>query len=242
MWSNKHFLRVLYLDGFMQAIEYFARALNTKVLPAFSDISEEASKVEQDTADRLSRASDPEWYDPASIAEPAFHAGVDFYIMATGIAQGITNMFAAGLYHLFEQQLLKFHRRELLMRYEEDDPALLTLSEAQKRLREHDEIDITTFASWGILQQLRLIANCVKHAEGPSCEQLKQTRPDLFVYPSSRKNEWDIAFAKAAPVFQPLAGEDFFLTLDEFNKYVDAVKQFWAEFGEAFDRSEYPRK
>ena len=41
-------------------------------------------------------------------------AGLDFYMMARGIMQGVINIFTAGLYHLFEQQLLCIHRTALL--------------------------------------------------------------------------------------------------------------------------------
>jgi hypothetical protein len=232
---NKYLLRALYLNSFVQEIDYFSRSLNQKILPAFNDIDEEAKRVEVEAYERLSQVGNPEWFDPADIAEDVYHAGVDFAIMASGIVQGITNMFAAGLYHLFEQQFLKFHRKELLLPKEENEPSLLNLKEAQERLLRDYQIDIRTFESWSKLDELRLVSNCVKHADGPSCQQLKDKRLDLFVYPSSGKDESEMAFAVSAQVFQPLAGEGLYISVEEFNKYVEAVKQFWNELGKAFD-------
>lgn len=239
MVVNKYFLREMYLNDFVQQIDYLARSLSEKVLPAFNDIEEEAHNTQREAYERLSKISDPEWVDPAKIADTAYHAGVNFYIMAQGIVQGIKNMFCAGLYHLFEQQLLKFHRRELLYRPEEDNIKLMTVEEARNRLFEGYGIDITTFSSWGKIVELKLVANCTKHADGPSCEKLKERRTDLFTPPSMRDDtgKWPLSFV--GQVFQPLAGEDLYIGLDEFREYVAAVGAFWHEFGEAFDRFEY---
>jgi hypothetical protein len=95
-------------------VDYFAKTLYQKVLPAFDNISEEANQATQEAYERAGRFFDPDHDDPAEYAEAAVNAGIDFSIMASGMMQGITNLFTAGLYHLFEQWFLKFHRRELL--------------------------------------------------------------------------------------------------------------------------------
>jgi len=111
---NKHWFRRFYAKEFITVVNYYAATLSKKVIPSFDNISEEAKQIEQETWDRLGKYFDPERDDPSFGCETAFHAGVDFYIMATNIKQGIVNMYAAGLYHLFEQQLLKLHRQEFL--------------------------------------------------------------------------------------------------------------------------------
>jgi hypothetical protein len=37
------------------------------------------------------------------------------------------------------------------------------------------------------------------------------------------------------PVLQPLAGQDVYISPEEFAKYVEAVKMFWEELATAFD-------
>jgi hypothetical protein len=54
--------------------------------------------------------------------------------MARGIMQGVINMFTAGLYHLFEQQLLCIHRTALLRPCEQKTLKLLNTMEARRRL------------------------------------------------------------------------------------------------------------
>jgi len=237
---NKYWLRAIYVNQFIQVIDYFSDSLINKVLPAFNDLQEEANRVEQEAYNRLASSVDPEWFDPGDIWEPARDAGVDHYIMAEAMVQGITNMFTAGLYHLFEQQLLKFHRQQLLLPSEEDNPELLRFGEVQKRLEGDYKIDITRFPSFDKISELKLVANCVKHADGWSCEQLKKVRPDLFVKPSLKEEEkkWGI-LSTPRPVTQPLAGEDLYVVREEFTKYVEAVKGFWDELCKAFDLFEY---
>lgn len=228
----------LYLDEFVKEINYFTKSLIEKVLPAFNNIEEEAEKVKAETYERLSSIGNPEWFDPADIAEDVLHAEVDFYILADGIVQGITNMFTAGLYHLFEQQFLKLHRQELLMPYgQENEPSLLTLDEAQKRLIAEYKIDVSAFSTWSKICELKLVANCIKHADGPSCEKLKIIRPDLLIHQSMKEEKDKTGFAGSmGPVYQPLAGEGLYVRLDDFKIYIGVVIEFWKEFAEAFDQ------
>src|SRR5437667_100798 len=112
MALNKYTFRSMH--DLKTTVDYFAKILEKKVIPAFGDISEEANEIEQQAFEQMGQSVDPEWYDPGDFAETAQDAGISFYITAGGMKQGVINLFAAGLYHLFEQWFLKFHRRELL--------------------------------------------------------------------------------------------------------------------------------
>lgn len=197
------------------------------------------SSGHQEAFDRLGKNVNPEWYDPADYVDAAHDAGISFYIMADGMRQGVINLFATGLYHLFEQWFLKFHRRELLWFHEDRDLSLVNWKEAKKRLLKNYGIDVDGIPSWLKVSELRLLANAVKHAEGTSCEELKSLRPDLFVSPHLEKDGSAIDLVKIREVFQPLAGEDLYVSLEEFDKYVEAVKLFWDELANAFDAIKY---
>jgi hypothetical protein len=235
---SKYNLRWLYTSDFIQTIDYYAKSLHEKVLPSFSDIAEEADRVEKETANQLSS------FDPADIAEHVIDAGVDFTLMAHGVVQGIINMFTAGLYHLFEQQLLWLYRQELLWEWFRQVPPvnllnkdLLTVVQAQKRLLQDYKIDLTVFTSWSTLEELRLVANVVKHADGRSCDDLKQRRLDLFIHPTMKDETLlDDSILRRRPVYQPLSGEDIYISPEEFTRYVEATKKFWQEFAEAVDQ------
>jgi hypothetical protein len=232
---NKYWFRKFYTTEFVAVITYYADSLHTRMIQAFDNISEEADLVQKETWDRLGRYFDPDRDDPSDYAETAYHVSVDFYIMASNVKQGIVNMFAAGLYHLFEQQLLKLHRQELLTIEESRPPIspdLLKTSIAKQRLAERG-IDIGRFRCWRRLEELRLAANTVKHADGYSCAELKHLRPDLFVHPASDPRlAKDLSYHQ---VVQPLAGEDLFITINQFKEYAEIVKAFWQELETAVE-------
>jgi hypothetical protein len=99
------------------------------------------------------------------------------------------------------------------------------------RLLTHD-IDIESFANWPKLQELRLLANTVKHAEGKSSSELMKIRPDLFIFP---KSFFAIEPKYPRPVYSPMSGDDIYVQLKDFNEYADALKGFWKEFTEILE-------
>jgi hypothetical protein len=233
---SKYNFRWLYTSEFIATIDYYARSLCNKILPAFQDKSEDARKVVDDIYSLYSSVADPEWFDPAVAGEHALNAEISFYQMAEGIEQGIVNMFTAGLYHLFEQQLLRLHRQELLFGEDEQNYKLFKLKKVQQRLLQYYKIDIYTFTAWKKLEELLLLANTVKHADGNSCDKLKECRPDLFVSPHVKGDPRSPDIISRIPVYEPLAGDDLYISLEEFMAYVDAVKQFWEELTQAVEQ------
>jgi hypothetical protein len=89
-------------------------------------------------------------------------------------------------------------------------------------------IDKNTFSQYRKLQELELVANVAKHAEGQSAERLRQLRPELFLHPPSRTEpslQWLSDYTR--PVNQPLTGEGFFIEPDDLRAYFDAAESFW---------------
>lgn len=152
-----------------------------------------------------------------------FYDGVHFpYGLMIGIRQGIINLIAAVLYHAFEQQGMFFHRKNVLNYNEENDPKLFTIPKFKRRLQ-HLGIKIDDLASWQKIEELRLVANTVKHAEGGSSHKLRDIRSDLFKDP----NMSDISMYSAPPIFQPLFGDGLYLSLMEIEDYRDHLVRFW---------------
>ena len=85
--------------------------------------------------------------------------------------------------------------------------------------------------------ELKLIANTIKHAEGPSAGKLYKIRPDLFSNPILQDESR--MMTKRWVVSKPLFGEDLYITLDDFTLFVEAVKGFWSEFAEIIE-AHYP--
>ena len=219
-----------YFDSiFIPDIDAYASCLIKRLLPSFENLDNEANRIEQKEYERLcSSWGHDEYVDSASLAERAMNKAIAYMQTISGIQQGLINLFGAGLYHLFEQQLLFYHRRELLIPTEENRLAFLKGSKTHELLAANG-IDITFFTSWARLDELRLLANAVKHADGQSCAQLRVQRPDLFCSPISV--ETGFPFVRSV-VYQPLAGEGIYLNEVEFKRYVEDVKAFWSELGQ----------
>jgi hypothetical protein len=228
---SKYNFRWLYTSDFVDTIDYYARSLRDRVLPAFDDMSEDATKAEDEAYKRYAK-----YAEPIDAAERALDARISFYMMAQGVVQGIMNMFTAGLYHLFEQQLIRLHRQQLLFGSEERNADLFKLKEVRQCLLRDYKIDIYTFAAWNKLEELRLVANTVKHADGDSCDKLKQRRSDLFQAPGNEHRPWPQGILARVPVYEPLSGDDLYISLDEFMKYAETTKQFWEELTQAVER------
>ncbi len=159
--------------------------------------------------------------------------------MMSSITQGLINLFAAGLYHLFEQQLMYIYSRWLNC---PDGSQSLKFNELRKEFAKAN-IEMDKFKSYKKLQELRHIANCVKHGEGDdrdSCATLRQLRPDLFesiAFLSSSlplDESWE-AFKRRRPVRQPLGGEDMYISEKEFDCYVSEVESFWDELADILE-------
>jgi hypothetical protein len=159
----------------------------------------------------------PEDYDPGDFVDSARDEAVEFWQFMRDTRQGLINGFAATLYHLFEQQLCEFYR---LIAW--DKQAVLTGLEAQQKISTYG-LDIAKFQEWASLNELRLLANCVKHAEGPACKQLAVLRHDLFERPSIGPS-----FGGPRPfVEQPLSGEGVYFSIPEFDRMANQLKWFW---------------
>lgn len=224
-----------YADEFRAVADYFARNFTKTVISGFSDIEEEADAIQQETLRKLlSSWSGPD-DDPEAPYEFAWEAGGSFYLMAHGIRQGTINLYTVGLYHLFEQWLLMFHRRELLWPPDRESKNTLELAYVKKMLIKHYKIDLDSIESWPKIDELRLVANTVKHADGTACTKLKELRPDLFVSPHSEKDSISLPLAEVTRVYTPLAGNNFYITPEQFIEYVEAVKKFWGELLSKFD-------
>lgn len=154
-------------------------------------------------------------------------------MMLTGIRQGLINMFASGLYHTFEQQLMLFHRKQILPPTLENDKSQFKMAKIKESLRLHG-INVEVLPCWHKIDEMRLVANTVKHAEGDSSEELRVRRPDLFRDP--RLQEFDLPELGNAPstrVFLPMVGEDLFIPLEEIQLYRDAIVDFWERLADA---------
>lgn len=226
-------------ESFVAEIDAIAGAIFNRVLPVFDSVNEEAERVEQQEWDRRGQLWSEDEGDPAADAEHARDLAVDYLLTMERVKQGTLNLLGAGLYHLVEQQMLRFLRCGVLGAGEEhrarsDDNwgRLVSLSELKRRLND-EGVDLASLQSWSAIEQLQLFANTVKHAEGWSYEKLFEQRPDLFVHPWER--DAGDPTPRSGPLYQPLFGQGLYLSGAQFGIFVEQAKSFWVDLAAALE-------
>src|ERR1019366_1102504 len=207
------------------------------VLPAFGNLGERAEQAANDYYDRVGSQPVGEYgeLDIADVAETAHDRSVSWYEMMTSLQQTMLNLLAAGLFHLAEQQLGALSRDVSFSERPLRDTKLAVVADWYFT---HLQLDLKTLPSWAIMDELRLVANAVKHAEGAATTQLRTLRPELFRNPAFV--EIDREFAQrgmalgTSAVSAPLSGEDFFVTEQLLQGYAEGAESLFGEIAAYF--------
>lgn len=208
--------------------ELLLRALRERVLPQFAYLDEEANEFARAEYKRIGRlpSSGEASFDMGDVAEQAYDAAINWYQTMCGVRQSLINLHAVGLFHLFEQQLYDFVKHAGLSEREEAD------YRKDCKAVESLGIRLSDLPSWEKLQELRLLCNSIKHADGPSSAQLKTVWPEIFVDPVVAGGPF---VGNPRPITQPLAGEDVYLEENELDFYCSAIREFWSSIGDVLD-------
>jgi len=212
---------------FCREVQLLHETLQARIIPNFINIDQEAEEISQKEYERIGSMVGGENYDMGAATEQAQEMGMMHYDQMRGIQQGLLNLFAVAYRHMFDQQILTFHRRQVLHPSEEDDIDLISIKEFVKRLK-NIPIDVTTFSSWSRLEELDLVSNVIKHAEGRSAALLRNIRPDLFL-PITSFN-FNVKFV--GRVFKPLMGEDIYINVIDLDNYKNSICSFWEELAD----------
>lgn len=230
---NAKFWRGYFQRMFQPHLQRTLQVLEKRLVPTFDGIEAEATAVQEKTyEDLMSMPVDPDRTDASMLAEAAFEAGYDHYAGMSAVRQSLINAFAPLLFHTWEQQLIAFHRKEVLRPHEKNDNRLLQVKVLQQRLK-GEGLDITRLPSWVRIEELKLIANTVKHADGESAERLRVVRPELFEMDRATNAVNPMGHAYPRRVYHPMSGEDLYLTLGDLCMYGRAAIAFWDEFADA---------
>lgn len=214
----------LYSDTFHRQINFYCEAFEQRIFPAFDSIDLESEEIAEKKYRELGKMPYDGMTDMSDIAEYAFEASIEHFESLRGVRQSVISISLAGLYHLFEQQLYFFFRKQVLNPSEEDDQSLLKIGNIEMRLKESG-IELNAFPTYCLINELRLIANVVKHGEGLSSMNLKSIRPKLFS-PQDGLEEWPF-YSSPSHVYLPLAGQDIYPEASELVRYQDAINAFW---------------
>lgn len=176
-----------------------------------------------------------------SLAEAADDKGLVYYETMTGLRQSVLNLFAVGLFHLIEQELADLCRDGA---FTVDPPKDTKIEPVADWYATHFALDLRSLPSWSTVDELRLVANATKHAEGSAARQLRERRPELLHNPVLRETNPELTPAEW-PIFRPLAGEDLYVTPEILQQYTEASVMFVTEVADRFKEhgdEYYPRE
>lgn len=155
------------------------------VLPVYANLNDRAEEIANAEFARL--GSEPAGEDCngelGDLAEAAEEVGIAFYETMVMLRQASINLYAAGLFHLIEQQLAATCHDSAFTIPAPKETKLAGVASWYER---HFHLHLDSMPSWSALDELRLVANTVKHAEGSSARQLRDRRPELFHDPVIR--------------------------------------------------------
>jgi hypothetical protein len=215
----------------------FRKYIFSDVIPAFGNLDKRADDVANEYYNKI--GAQPAWndchVDMAGVAEAAHDKSLSWYQMMTSLRQSMLNLLAAGLFHLTEQQLAMVCRDG---GFTMPPPKDTQLGEVKNWYASHLHLDLETLPSWALVDELRLVANAVKHAEGSATKQLRERRPELFsnpdfeeIYKEFDEQGIDRTFGLVAA---PLSGEEFFVSEKLLDFYANAAEAFFAEIADYF--------
>jgi hypothetical protein len=221
-------------------VRVYGQWVEERIIPLSEQLEKMANTVEQEAYDNLmSQPADDDCAgDGSDEAETAHDIGLSFYEDISRMYQATLNLFSAGLFHVMEQQLADLTRDGAIQK-EVSDTKLDVVVDWYKK---NCQLELRQFPDWWVIDELRLVANSTKHAEGPAAKQLREKRPELFVYPALRID--DANTFVVSPLSLPLGGDGLYVTGDEFRRYHKAVlnlfewlRQYFEDHGEEY----YPR-
>jgi len=225
----------------LRQIVGFREYIFGEVLPAFGNLDQKANKVADEYYAQVGAqiASEYDYVDMADVADDAQDRAIDFYEMAVSIRQTMLNLLAVGLFHLAEQQLAHSCRDGA---FTVEPPQNTQWAKVVAWYSQHFMLDLESLPSWTVMDELRLVANAVKHAEGAATKHLRELRPELFRNPIlDRVGEMfgpDNLEIPPFEVYLPLAGEDLFVRDALLELYTQSAESFFAEIADYFEAHE----
>jgi hypothetical protein len=220
--------------------EWVARDLRMRVMPPVLAYNEDIFRNILKAFDNLQERADEqanefynnypgdEYTDPGDVADWAQDHSYAWWETMVSLRQSMLNLLATGLYHLVEQQLAALSDDCAYERVRNTD-----LRTGKQWYAENLGVDLSWLAAWAKIDELRLVANSVKHADGGSARQLREIRPDLFENPAfahilaeigAMGDRW---VERQTPLSRPLAGEDLFVTEDDMRAYTAAARSLF---------------
>jgi hypothetical protein len=210
----------------IEEIELYKNTYLERIAPVFDSVEKEAdnlsAKIYDDAMSDV--VDDYSMPDPSSIAQFAMESGFYYYEKYSLMRYNTRAMWITMLYQYWEQQVRKFLYDEYKNVYEIEFSKFCSngIREIKEGFKESN-LDITLLNSWSGIEELRLLANSLKHGEGSSTKQLKEKFPKYFEHEGLE--EYDLL-----KLYNTTLGEKVLNINDsDYSTLCDNLIAFWKE-------------
>ncbi|WP_301107116.1 hypothetical protein [Sporosarcina sp.] len=222
-------------EKFQKPYDYYHEVYLNKITVVFDNLEEEADKIAQRHYEELGQYFDPDRHDYEDFADVAYEKGIEYYEAISLIRYNNQLMWISTLYQFWEQQVRKFL-------FDEIKSSGITLCTKKGKEIEFSRFctrgikdikeqflrfgqDIEQLSCWQTIDELRLLANVIKHGEGVSTNDLEKLRPDIF-----KSGVLDNNLMK---MHRTVLNEQVLnVKYMDFVMYKDALQSFWGELPE----------
>ena len=213
----------------IECVNFFAQQVKSRVWDSFDDFDQQVQVHDEMYYRKFRSATGSEYFDEADIAEFAFDESIKFSELLYELRRDLTLASVAALYHQWEKDLKQFLSRELRYYAENSDQVWKATPNDILGWLEKQGWSAQSYHWFPMLDACRLIVNVYKHGKGGSLDKLKNEHPQYLNH--SNQTEDGHSDHKELDVTH-LDFEDIYLTVEHFDQFVEAVKQFWSTFPE----------
>ncbi len=219
---------------FKEPYQLYIDTYTTRIAPIFENIEDEANEVAEKHFNEAGANYDPDYHDPSDYAESAWEKGLEHYEGLALMQYNTQLMWITTMYQFWEQQVRKFLFQEISRTHTMYDKKGKEVKFKDFCVRGIDDIksefldfnfDLENLSKWSDMNELRLLANVIKHGEGWSATQLEKINPRLFKSPTTNSNLMELYKTTL---------NDIALNVDEsdFLRYANSLINFWDELPE----------
>jgi len=218
---------------FKEPYRLYIDTYTKRIALVFDNIEEEASQI-ADEHFREMGTYFPEYHDEGDFAEDAWEKGLEHYEGLSLIRYNTKLMWISTMYQFWEQQVRKFLFEEISRThkmYDKKNNEITFKSFCTRGINEIKEAflkfdyNLETLTIWSDIDELRLLANVIKHGDGQSASQLEQLKPSFFKSQVSNSNLLELYKSTLTEIVLNINESDFL-------RYGNALIVFWDELPE----------
>ncbi|MEC5241186.1 hypothetical protein P9C03_28225 [Bacillus mycoides] len=218
-------------ENLQQPYELYFQTYTDRISPVFDNIDQEAEEVAENAYSEMMMQVGHENCDPSDYADDAYQFSINYYENVSLMRYNTKLMWISTMYQFWEQQVRKFLYKEMTR------SGYKAYNKNQKEIEYKDfctnigkikesflgfNVDVANLSCWDKINELRLLANVIKHGPGGSSEDLLKIRPDIFDCSHVSTNLLDLYQTTLNDVVINISDKDF-------EMYANALIDFWGE-------------